>query len=153
MFLVNSRLSLFSAATNAFRASLITSEAPLLPKLRGHFAEFLNDSCLERLGAFTPVHQCRFAVRTLLILINGAFLGSIEWAPFREVSLTVLPSLSRQDILTSHLKPTDRNTSCPVDMRRLSSCVPPKTQTDRQWGWSFDQLSIGFAFRLYLRPA
>ena len=95
MFLVNSRLSLFSAATNAFRASLITSEAPLLPKLRGHFAEFLNDSCLERLGAFTPVHQCRFAVRTLLILINGAFLGSIEWAPFREVSLTVLPSLSR----------------------------------------------------------
>jgi len=36
---------------------------PLLPKLRGKFAEFLNNASLVRLGAFTPVHQCRFAVR------------------------------------------------------------------------------------------
>ena len=35
MFLLNSCLSLFSAAS---------SEAPLLPKLRGHFAEFLNNA-------------------------------------------------------------------------------------------------------------
>ena len=34
MFLVNSRLGLFTAAS---------LEAPLLPKLRGHFAEFLNN--------------------------------------------------------------------------------------------------------------
>ena len=34
MFLVNSRLGLFSAAS---------FEAPLIPKLRGHFAEFLNN--------------------------------------------------------------------------------------------------------------
>ena len=35
MFLLNSCLSLFSAAS---------FEAPLLPKLRGHFAEFLNNA-------------------------------------------------------------------------------------------------------------
>ena len=40
MFLLNSRLGLFSAAS---------FEAPLLPKLRGHFAEFLNKSSLVRL--------------------------------------------------------------------------------------------------------
>ena len=36
MFLLNSCLSLFTAAT--------TAVAPLLPKLRGYFAEFLNDT-------------------------------------------------------------------------------------------------------------
>ena len=45
MFLVNSRFSLVSAALSA-----LTDRAPLLPKLRGHFAEFLNHESLERLG-------------------------------------------------------------------------------------------------------
>ena len=40
MFLLNSRLSLFSAAS---------LEAPLIPKLRGHFAEFLNKGSPVRL--------------------------------------------------------------------------------------------------------
>ena len=40
MFLLNSRLGLFSAAS---------FEAPLLPKLRGHFAEFLNNASLAHL--------------------------------------------------------------------------------------------------------
>ena len=45
MFLVNSRFSLVSAALSA-----LTDRAPLLPKLRGYFAEFLNHDSLERLG-------------------------------------------------------------------------------------------------------
>ena len=40
MFLLNSRLGLFSAAC---------FQAPLLPKLRGHFAEFLNKGSPVRL--------------------------------------------------------------------------------------------------------
>ena len=40
VFLVNSRLCLVSAASLSFD----TREAPLLPKLRGQLAEFLNDS-------------------------------------------------------------------------------------------------------------
>jgi hypothetical protein len=31
-------------------ASGFTRRAPLLPKLRGHFAEFLNHDSLDRLG-------------------------------------------------------------------------------------------------------
>ena len=51
MFLVNSRFPLVSAAPNSSTQQVgVTMEAPLLPKLRGHFAEFLNHDSLERLG-------------------------------------------------------------------------------------------------------
>ena len=36
------------------------SMGPLLPKLRGNFAEFLRESSLARLSAFTLAHLCRF---------------------------------------------------------------------------------------------
>ena len=44
VFLLNSRLSLFSATTFV---------APLLPKLRGHFAEFLNNTSPVDLWIFS----------------------------------------------------------------------------------------------------
>ena len=51
MFLVNSRFPLFSAATpRRPPQGCRHGEAPLLPKLRGHFAEFLNHSSPERLS-------------------------------------------------------------------------------------------------------
>ena len=51
MFLVNSRLGLVSAAASGFdREDLHPTAAPLLPKLRGQFAEFLNQGSLDRLG-------------------------------------------------------------------------------------------------------
>ena len=51
MFLVNSRLGLVSAASSGFgREVLHLTEALLLPKLRSHFAEFLNQSYLARLS-------------------------------------------------------------------------------------------------------
>ena len=43
VFLLNSRLGLFAAA------SLLLKEAPLLPKLQGYFAEFLSRDSLEHL--------------------------------------------------------------------------------------------------------
>ena len=50
MFLINSRLGRFSAArVSSGREVLCLIRAPLLPKLRGHFAEFLNRDSLERL--------------------------------------------------------------------------------------------------------
>ena len=45
MFLVNSRLGLFTAAS---------LEAPLLPKLRGNFAEFLNNPSPDGLRILFP---------------------------------------------------------------------------------------------------
>ena len=50
MFLVNSRLGHFSAAPSGFDTLLA---AVLLPKLRTHFAEFLNWGSLARLRIFT----------------------------------------------------------------------------------------------------
>ena len=50
MFLINSRLGLVSAAFNAYHAKVFTYPAPLIPKLRGYFAEFLNHDSLDRLG-------------------------------------------------------------------------------------------------------
>ena len=50
MFLLNSRLGRFSAAGfGSIREEIHLLPAPLLPKLRGHFAEFLNQDSLERL--------------------------------------------------------------------------------------------------------
>ena len=43
VFVLNSRLGLFTAASPSLE------EAPLLPKLQGHFAEFLGRDSLERL--------------------------------------------------------------------------------------------------------
>ena len=50
MFLVNSRLGLVSAAFHAQDVKPFTRPAPLIPKLRGHFAEFLNHGYLDHLG-------------------------------------------------------------------------------------------------------
>ena len=50
------------------------SEVPLIPKLRGYFAEFLNEGSLDHLGAFTPTYQCRFAVRAPTALAMRLFL-------------------------------------------------------------------------------
>ena len=50
MFLVNSRLGLVSATLNALNAKSNTSQVPLIPKLRGYFAEFLHHDYLDRLG-------------------------------------------------------------------------------------------------------
>ena len=50
MFLVNSRYSHFSAALLGSISKLLhLTRAPLLPKLRGQLAEFLNEDSLKRL--------------------------------------------------------------------------------------------------------
>ena len=51
MFLVNSRFSPFTAASSGSAGKrLHPNEAPLVPKLRGNFAEFLNEGYLDHLS-------------------------------------------------------------------------------------------------------
>jgi hypothetical protein len=55
VFLVNSRLDQFTAAPSSSiraEAGLHPTGAPLLPKLRGNFAEFLNEGYLDHLSIF-----------------------------------------------------------------------------------------------------
>ncbi len=58
MFLVNSRLGLVCATLSDLEyCSPYPTGVPLLPKLRGHFAEFLNEGFLTRLRS-TSVSTC-----------------------------------------------------------------------------------------------
>ena len=51
MFLVNSRFSLFTAAPSGSTGKRFhPTGAPLIPKLRGYFAEFLNEGYLDHLS-------------------------------------------------------------------------------------------------------
>ena len=71
MFLVNSCLGLFTATRLPFRClSLQVSRVPLLPKLRGHFAEFLSQSC--------PVGLKFLTLSTCVGLQYGHYFSSIE---------------------------------------------------------------------------
>src|ERR1051326_2929189 len=68
VFLVNSRLSRFTATLSPSRASqpARASRVPLLPKVRGQFAEFLDRGALVHLGGSPPAYQCRYAVRAAM---------------------------------------------------------------------------------------
>ena len=52
---------------------------PLLPKLRGEIAKFLNEGSLARLSALTLGHLCRFAVRAVTFQRLEAFLGTLAF--------------------------------------------------------------------------
>jgi hypothetical protein len=52
------------------------TRAPLLPKVRGQFAEFLNRGSLVHLGGLPPAYQCRFAVRA-----ESGFASGFSWRP------------------------------------------------------------------------
>ncbi len=57
-------------------------QALLLPKLRSHFAEFLNMISLKRLGILYPP-TCVGLGYGLLMLCLEAFLGSVESTALR----------------------------------------------------------------------
>ena len=71
MFLVNSRQRLVLATQ---------LRAPLLPKLRGYFAEFLRESYLAPLSILYLPTCVGLGYRYLLLVIVRAFLGSMTSA-------------------------------------------------------------------------
>ena len=77
VFLINSRFPLVSATpTRSPPHGQITLRAPLLPKLRGHFAEFLNHDSLDRLSILYLITCVGFGYGQLKPHAD-AFLGSI----------------------------------------------------------------------------
>ena len=68
MFLVNSRLGLVIATLY---------RAPLLPKLRGYFAEFLRESYLAPLSILYLPTCVGFRYRHLMLMVFRNFLGSM----------------------------------------------------------------------------
>ena len=53
MFLLNSHRALFTAILNSSSCAPSPSRIPLIPKLRGEIAEFLNEGSFERLSLFS----------------------------------------------------------------------------------------------------
>ena len=95
MFLLNSRLGLFSAAC--------LKQAPLLPKLRGHFAEFLNNA--------SPVGLRILSSPTCVGLWYGHLTNSHSFS--RQCTITCFATNLRS------LSPRSTNGGV-----RLCSCVP-----------------------------
>ncbi len=122
MFLVNSRFSLVSATTTSSnRKGPSPTVVPLLPKLRGHFAEFLNHSSLDRLG--------------ILYLTTCVGLGYGPCTNSLEAFLGSIGSLNSPQSATHHLSGT-RDTDLPMphptglhqynhSLAQLPSCVTP----------------------------
>ena len=124
-----------------------TLQTPLLPKLRGHFAEFLNESSLITLGFSPrlPVSVCGSGTSTSL----EAFLGSVE-------SGTSLLHFARHH--SSALWETDLPISQPNCFdANIQYCAypillrPPIAQMVRRWYRNINLLSIAYAFRPRLR--
>lgn len=133
MFLVNSRFPLVSAAPIPSHQQVVFKVgAPLLPKLRGHFAEFLNHNSLDRLGILYLI-TCVGLGYGRLEPRADAFLGSIG-SP--DPPGTGVPSDLRNvikdtatDLPIADPTSLDRGNHRPA---RLPSCVTPvNTLTSR----------------------
>ncbi len=149
MFLVNSRSGLVTATPTSYHSySRSPTGAPLLPKLRGYFAEFLNKGSLEHLRILSSP--------TCVGLRYGhswhsleVFLGSMIRA-----SLRPKDSYSHLGVKTSWIFLGDPPTCLNRDNHRpagLSLLRYPIVQT-RYWRFrNFNRIPITYAFRPRLR--
>ena len=108
---------------------------PLLPKLRGFFAEFLNEVSLARLGMLAPSHLCRFWYGARFGA-RGAFLGSGDAWPRRGQARGSGRAFRRAQGVTIDPR------HCPSPTPRMD---PPRASRN------VDLVSIGYALRPRLR--
>ena len=150
MFLVNSRLGLFTATlSRSTSKSLHATRVPLLPKLRGDFAEFLSESCLALLSIFY-LPTCG-GLRYGLILFSNAKIFLAIWIQHLQVRRlsTSRLTLTMWWIFLPHLATRlyrlFQSSAC------LSSCVPPLLITNKNKYRNINRLSIAYAFQPELR--
>ncbi len=149
MFLVNSRLGLFSATSSCSNCyCLHINEVPLLPRLRGHFAEFLNEGSLARLRILTPPTCVGLRYGHQLTLLE-VFLDSMGSA----TSVLVFPPhhllgfYAGRICLSGALRAWTRFSNRALG---LPSCVTP-SYSGYWWHRIFNRFSIAYAFRPRLR--
>jgi hypothetical protein len=147
--LVNSRLGLFTAApSGSDREDRHLSGAPLIPKLRGNFAEFLNEGYLDHLSIFYLSTCVGFGTGTRILprgfswrhgVRNSPALGPAGIAP----RVNELPDLPRSS-----------PTCLPQGNHRLgflSLPRPPIGQMNSTWYRNINLLAIDYALRPRLR--
>ena len=150
MFLLNSRLGRFSAARfSSTRKELHLPRAPLLPKLRGHFAEFLLHGSLAHLRLLASPTCVRLRY------------GQLRHSPARLFSAVCLRTLGgarrplrhrRSAIQVFHPPET------PTTLHRilhpptvLSLPRPPQGRTHLRWYRNINLFPIAYASRPRLR--
>ena len=121
--------------------------APLLPKLRGHFAEFLNQSSLKRLGLLTPPTCVGFRYGLQYLSLRG-FSWQLGLSGFAiRLGITPqgpgLPDLPKKPPYT--LAPGIPPPGPPTLLR------PPFTQTRYHRYGNINPFPISYAFRPRLR--
>ena len=148
MFLVNSRLDLFAAAARGSGSWVPSPEAaPLLPKLRGDFAEFLNHGSPDRLGILYPP--------TCVGLCTGP--GRLPRGFSREHGLTRFAQVASSGASgTWHprfarCRPT-RHRGDVQNPAELPSSVAPSVVAPPRGCRNVDLPCVGYAFRPRLSP-
>ena len=153
VFLVNSRLGLVTAApSRSTRAwPLHATGAPLLPKLRGQFAEFLDGGSPVHLGMlYQPTCVgLRYGRRTPWL---EAFLGSSGSIPAAWAVARAFPSP------LGHRRSGFACRGLPTGLDGLAAAGPtplrpPIARNGRRRDGNLDPLSIAYASRPRLRPA
>ena len=146
--MVNSRLGHVAAAPSSSGSkSRHSTGAPLLPKLRGHFAEFLNEGSLDHLGMLYQPTCVGFG--------TGAFplpRGFSRGHGFSDFGLT--PSTSPLGLSWAPDLPGARPTGLSVGNHRHGSLTlprPPFGVTRKTRYRNINLLAIAYAFRPRLR--
>ena len=152
--MVNSRYPRFSATgLRSGSKSLHVQPAHLLPKLRCHFAEFLREGSLKRLGIFSPP--------TCVGLRYGHHSGScrnFSWkfgiTEFVRASSLLMTSRAICFSVCPTRGPRETPYWCEPNNPRFGSAtlLRPSCIRRHPWRcWNINQLSITYAFRPRLR--
>ena len=150
MFLVNSRLGRFTAAPSSYtREGLHSTGASLLPKLRDHFAEFLNEGSSDRLGIlYLPTCVGLGTGTTHLPRRFSRRHGFWNFGLREETSASRLRLYVPRIYLRHALRGCPRTT---IAWDPIAYPVPPSVITVRTWYRNINLLSIAYAFRPRLR--
>ena len=150
MFLLNSRLGRFIATSSRFTCeSLYANKVHLLPKLRCHFAEFLNERSLKRLRIFSSPTcvSLRYDHQRNSLEV---FLGSMGSASLRDKSLLI----TSQSLIRLRICLESPPTSLNRDIQHpdgLPFYVTPLLITLLQWYRNINLFPITYACRPRLR--
>jgi hypothetical protein len=134
--LVNSRLSPFVAATPGVCCkSSHPPVAPLLPKLRGQFAEFLDRGSPVHLPRLLGTHLRRFAVRAFRALPRGFSWRSrgrgLHLSFKRLGPLLTVPVWARIGGFATRHSAEKGHAPCPIGTLSLPPRVPPSVKRAR----------------------
>ena len=147
--MVNSRLGRFTAASSSStREGLHPNEASLLPKLRDHFAEFLNEGSSDRLGILYLPTCVGFGTGARILPRRFSWRHGFKDFASSEARRPVSGLYGGRISLSPALRGYPRTT---IAWDPLAYPVPPSVITTATRYRNINLLSIAYAFRPRLR--